>query len=270
MKEIVSKFVFVILLMFSYNILANQNINIKMLQERARDGDSNAQVTLGYYYYSGQYVKANPQKAFELFKEAAKSGNKAAYGNLGVFYQLGLNNVKPDYKKALQYFTLAANNGYPVFWSYIGIMYQKGQGVEKDINKAFKYELMSANANVAIGQFNLANLYASLKQFDKAYYWYLRSANNDFIKSIRKLAFYYEFGVGTDKNYAKAYKWFSIGKNKGDKISTNELAYLTKKMTPEEIQQGKALLQNNTTDLGVLEQADANHNAIQNAIDRLN
>lgn len=58
---------------------------------------------------------------------------------LGSMFYQGQIIKKPDFKRAVVYFTLAARNGYAPAQSKLGLLYWRGEGIEKDMNQAFKW-----------------------------------------------------------------------------------------------------------------------------------
>jgi len=59
-------------------------------------------------------------------------------------------------------------------------MYRRGQGFKRDYDKAFYWYQKSANQGYASAQLNLGNMYYAgfgvAKDFNKARYWYLKAA----------------------------------------------------------------------------------------------
>lgn len=69
-------------------------------------GDSNASVRLAIQLTSGTYIKENQDKAFSLFKSAAKQGYPMAYGLMSISYERGAG-VNKDEAKAYYWYTKA-------------------------------------------------------------------------------------------------------------------------------------------------------------------
>lgn len=63
---------------------------------------------------------------------------EAQYKLASMFYQ-GKNFKKPDFKRSVVYFSLAARNGYAPAQAKLGLLYWRGEGIEKDMNEAFKW-----------------------------------------------------------------------------------------------------------------------------------
>ncbi|MDC5928278.1 tetratricopeptide repeat protein, partial [Proteus mirabilis] len=69
------------------------------LCDKAKQGDSEAQVNLGVMYALGQGVEKDYAKAKIWYEKSASQGNSLAQHNLGVLYNYGLG-VPQDYAKA--------------------------------------------------------------------------------------------------------------------------------------------------------------------------
>ena len=58
---------------------------------------------------------------------------------LAAKYYKGEDVGKPDFRQAAVYFAKAANNGYAPAQVKLGLLYWRGEGVGKDLNKAYKW-----------------------------------------------------------------------------------------------------------------------------------
>jgi uncharacterized protein len=71
-----------------------------------------AQNELAFLYFVGHGVEQNPEKAFELFSQAAHSGLAIAQYNVGIMYYTGNGVAGVDLSKSYAWLNLAASNGY--------------------------------------------------------------------------------------------------------------------------------------------------------------
>lgn len=83
---------------------------LTVLQERASAGDAKAQNTLGKWYYTGQNVKQDYEKAAKYWALSAKQDNVDAIGNLALCYQMG-RGVKNDSVQAVKLYKKAFKAG---------------------------------------------------------------------------------------------------------------------------------------------------------------
>ena len=91
-------------------------------------------------YANGTGVDINMTKAIEYYKRAAELNNNDALFQLGIFYYLGTDDVKPNYVKAIEYWERAYKFGNDDARHELGNMFFYGyEGVEKDITRANIY-----------------------------------------------------------------------------------------------------------------------------------
>ena len=80
-------------------------------QQRAEQGDAEAQYNLGVRYHFGEGVAQDDQQAVAWFRKAAEQGHANAQLKLGVSYAQG-EGVTQDYQQAYAWLSVAAANGY--------------------------------------------------------------------------------------------------------------------------------------------------------------
>lgn len=103
----------------------------------ARHNIPEAALILGEYYYNGEILKQDLDKAYEFYELAANAGNIDAICRLGDrFYYDRYDNV--DYVQAYYYYSLGALlHDDPNCLYKLGDLYLKGNYVEKNENYAF-------------------------------------------------------------------------------------------------------------------------------------
>lgn len=112
----------------------------------------------GYYYYTGtEGYPLNYNKALECFQKAAELGVSHAMNYLGIIYKNG-DLVSQNYRLAVDWFYKAIQadpqNAHAAF--NLGRMYYDGMGVEKDMDKAYKF----CKAAVDLGLGNTHSAYS--------------------------------------------------------------------------------------------------------------
>ncbi len=90
----------------------------------------------------------------------AKQGDPEAQFSLGLRYDLG-DGVERNPKLAAEWFTMAANSGISGACLYLGIKYEFGAGVEQDKNAAEQWYQQAAHQGWPQAAFMLGNLYLS-------------------------------------------------------------------------------------------------------------
>ena len=77
------------------------------------------------------------QEAAKWVRKAAKQGNAEAQYSLGLMYNNG-DGVTQDYQEALKWYRLAAEQGHAPAQNNLGVMYINGEGVTQDYQEALK------------------------------------------------------------------------------------------------------------------------------------
>ncbi|RHZ72881.1 hypothetical protein Glove_236g22 [Diversispora epigaea] len=102
-----------------------------------------------------------------------------------------------------------------------------GIGTTKDEEKAFQWYLKSAEGGNSIGQFNLGNCYengiGTTKDEEKAFQWYLNSAEGGNNDGQYNLAHCYQHEIGTTKDEEKAFQWYLKSAEGGNCNGQNSL-----------------------------------------------
>jgi TPR repeat protein len=65
------------------------------------------------------------------------------------------------------------------------------------------------------------------EQYDEAFKWYMKAANQGFTDAEINLGIYYEDGLGVEKNIPEAIKWYAKAAEKGDTYAAEVLEELT-------------------------------------------
>lgn len=124
----------------------------------AKQNNSGALNSLGYFYNNGFGVKKNIKLAFKYYQLAAKQGHRIGIFNVGFSYMMGYAGYI-DQKKAAILFKKASDLGYIPAKVRLGYAYDVGAGVKQDKKIAFKLYKEAALKGEPNGQFNLGGLY---------------------------------------------------------------------------------------------------------------
>ena len=136
------------------------------------------------------------KEAVRLYRLSAKQGNAEAQYSLGLMYDKG-QGVPQDYKEAARLYRLSAKQGNPGALTWyrlsakqgnaeaqynLGLMYEKGQVVPKDFKEAFKWSKLAADQGNASTQNNLSYMYYKGQGVPKDYvlahmWWNIASSN---------------------------------------------------------------------------------------------
>jgi TPR repeat protein len=97
--------------LYKNNQLKNDKVAIKTLVKQANSGDVDAEFLLACAYKNGKLGKIDLDKSFFWYKKAALNGDADAMLMLGWFYYKGSYNIQVNIKKAKYWFNEAASKG---------------------------------------------------------------------------------------------------------------------------------------------------------------
>lgn len=200
------------------------SIEVRKLIDAAKKGNSEAQNTLGTFYYSGKKVKQNYEVALKWFSMAAKQKHVKAIANMGLCYQLG-HGIKQDSVMAVKLYkeSIKAGNAELVKQreenvtknksafdiNLLADIYYNGCGntVKKNNELALKYLKMAADNNSLEATVKVASIYDRAKMYAEALPYYQKAADKGDALSEYKYGDYLCNGKGTkvDKAQAAAY-----------------------------------------------------------------
>ena len=89
----------------------NYALALKLFEPLANQGNSEAQVRLGYMYLDGQGVAQDYSKAYFWFSKAADQDNAGRHERLGIYVCQRSRECPRTYKKAFQLYLQAAEKG---------------------------------------------------------------------------------------------------------------------------------------------------------------
>ena len=200
------------------------SVEVRKLIDVAKKGDSEAQNTLGTYYYSGKKVKQNYDVALKWFSMAAKQNHVKAIANMGLCYQMG-RGIKQDSLMAVKLYkeSIKAGNSELVKQREANVLKNKsafdinmladiyyngcGNTIKKNNELALKYLKMAAANNSLEATVRVATLYDQAKMYVEALPYYKKAANQGDALAEYKYGEYLCNGKGTkvDKTQAAIY-----------------------------------------------------------------
>lgn len=184
--------------------------------------------------YDKKSEKKDYERAEQLLIKEADSGNVLAIHDLGKLYstkKLGEDDEAKSYKyyeEALQGFTEIEPNGdfmFPYETVYqksvdmrsyvryrIGKMHCYGLGTQQDYEKAFEWFLKSAEEGNRFAQYSLGNLYyygnGTDKDLSQAFHWYMKSAEQGQPYAAYAAAQMYNKGESVTKDEQLAQEYY--------------------------------------------------------------
>lgn len=211
--------------------------SFKWYMMAAKAGDTDAQLNLGILYSNGQGVAQNYTEALTWYLKSAAKGNSIAQYNLGVIYSQG-KGMKVNYPEAVKWYTQAAAQGDSTAKYNLGIIYFQGvPGVKKDIATSFKWisEALEGGDEDAVDM--LAQ--PAFNKFTANFY--RKKAEQGNTAAQVKLASYYLWGRGIDKDIVRAHMWFNIASAAGGEEALNNRQTIEESMTLSQIEQAQKL-----------------------------
>lgn len=215
---------------FSWNNpVANHDETIRLLTERAENGNWGSQARLAKWYRDGYLVEKDPKKAFYWYEKAAQSKDPEAVCNLGWCYIRGFGcTANPT--KAVHYFQQAAKAGIPAAKYNLASCYERGHGIQKSLADAVALYEQAAKDDHTKAQYHLGRCYKDgiglNKDIDLAIYWYKKSAQNGYAEAQYQLGELYEQGIGLDQDSDLAYHWYKKAADQGHAAAKKRLSPL--------------------------------------------
>lgn len=155
--------------------------------------------------------EAQSDLAAKLASLAAGGNGEAAY-HLGMMHLLGLEGVAKNPQKAFDLFSQAAEAGDPLGAYRLGDYYDgEGQGVvEPDPALALRYKREAADAGYAVAQENVARLLYEAGETDAALDYLTASAKQGYQPALQALASLYGGEGKVPKNPVKVYAYVAL------------------------------------------------------------
>ena len=144
---------------------------------------------LGWLYERGLGGKKDIQKAYQLYRKAAKAGCAEAQRALGYLYDKGLG-LPRSYAKAYKWYARAALQADETSCNNIGVLYHDGKGVRHSKSLAKKWYKLAARAGSIRALSNLGIRYEDAGRLKKAVRYYRRAAeagNKYAAKQLKRL-----------------------------------------------------------------------------------
>ena len=100
---------------------------------------------------------------------------------VGMNYTYGKNGFDKNLPEGVKYLRMAAERGYAKAQNQLGYMYDNGEGVPRDMKKAFDLYMQAAVQGLARAQYNVGNKCCFGRGVDKdvnqSFIWYKKAAD---------------------------------------------------------------------------------------------
>ena len=241
------KFLAILLLIWTGIVSANVSLyergrdyyygnNIKQNFEKAKSAfehaaklnSLDAMNALGIMYISGVGVKQDDAKGVAYLKKSATLNHAKSQYDLGSMYYLGIG-VDRNLELAQQWIKKSALQGYADAQYNLSQMYKQGNGVKKNLLLANKWRIEAAKSGNSDEQFHLGVAYVEDEDYNQAYEWLIKSANQDHAKAQEKLATLLDQGVylyrfDTRESGRRSADWYQKSYDNGNLSLSYKLA----------------------------------------------
>ncbi|KAI9351864.1 hypothetical protein BD770DRAFT_445613 [Pilaira anomala] len=218
-----------------FGVPQNGKSGIYWLSLAANNGWSDAMNRLGIAYRLGTFVESNYKKAaFWFEKVAQKDDNEKGIVKDGALYLFGNKKFEVKFNIVDQNFLATMcldkndNIGSPVLCCQIQL--PDIPPILKVLQRIFIWDSLTnkKSNNVSVSQFNLAVIYIEgdkyvVKDESKFWYWLKKAIKNRHQQAHVTLGNMYESGVGIERDYKQAMKWY---KKAYDLEGKNDIATL--------------------------------------------
>ncbi len=182
------------------------------------------------------YLKGDYVTAVNEFMPLAERGDHRAMYALGSMYSAG-QGVEKNLKKAYELFYEAAKNGRVDAMYKLGLMYELGEGIKQDPKKAIRYYNKSSKKGYPLAQYRFGLMYENglgVKQnFINAYAWLVIAGHYFIFDAINSEENDYE---ESDNQKLRLLFFQQQEKERIFNDITEHLQTLRKNMSPEQIE----------------------------------
>lgn len=184
-------------------------------KKAADGGNEKALAELAQCYEYAYGVEEDAQLALKYMKASAEKGLPYAEYKTGYYYMYGLEGVPVDYKEAVDWLTKAGDDDYPYASLELGDFYLYDFGESGEQEKAYAFYEKAARqdcVNEGLG-LCLENGWGVEANEGEAFKYYLKAAEDGYIRAMFYTGLAYYFGTGVKQNYPEAFRWFNDAAN---------------------------------------------------------
>lgn len=238
-------------------MIEKNTFSISELQQKANDGDAQAQFELALCYANGTDVEKNTELAFDWHKKAAEQGHVNAEFALGLYYLLGKDQMQQT-QEIVNKWGLGHNPGEnvdPAFELAVIQFFAVKVGADDDLAFAWlkkAAEQNHAEANYWLGQCYL-NSIGTAQDYESAFGCFRIAAEQGIAESQYPLACCFFEGKGIEQNDELGLQWCEKAAERGIATAQYRLAQC--------YFDGDCVEQNNDLALSWLKKSAENHYA---------
>ncbi|MBW8874397.1 MAG: SEL1-like repeat protein [Acidobacteria bacterium] len=190
----------------------------------AKQGDTDAAMVLGFALTDGISCEPNRNRAVELIRKAAQTGDTVAMNCLGYLGEVGMET------ESAHLFRKAAERGNAQAMCNLAGCYLDGKGVEQDAATAATWYQSAAERGHVAAMNSLAILYERgrgvARDYQIALHWYKKAADNGDAQAMANLGWMHLKGNGTRQDGNAAVTWFQRAVAVGNTFGMRSLGAL--------------------------------------------
>ncbi len=177
---------------------------------------------------------------------SAEKGDPLAQANAGDMYRRG-DGVEKDFDKARAWIQKSVEQGCEQGEYGLAQLYFYGQGVEFDLSKAAQWARKAAEKGLPEAQHQLASHLETgvgeQKNEEEAFLWYQKAADQSYAYAQWALGKMFIDGRGTDKNLIDGYYWWSIATMPDVEHAKSEREKVRQHMTDSQVRIAESRIQ---------------------------
>lgn len=169
----------------------------------AERGEAEYQYTLGLYYAHGKLVPKNLEEAVKWFRKASEQGHDMSKKYLETLLMSVAQPIQDDNA------TEEVGGEDTASLLRMGNRFYEGKDVPQDYNEALKWYLRAARLGCGEAQFKAAVIYYAAHDYVESFKWFMSVAELEQHPTAQYyVGMFYHRGLGVDKSYSEAAKWY--------------------------------------------------------------
>ena len=187
------------------------------------------------------------ESALRTFTELAASGDSRGENGLGVLYLRG-QGVDRDVDRAAALFRSAADKGLRTAQKNLGELYVEGVGVERDARAALHWFRLAA----AQGEQERSSASGDVRagqgveqDHALAKEWFHKSAEQGNAEAQANIGHLYRAGYGTDRDYVLAYAWYGVSAANGFEMGPELRDSVAEMLTSSQLESARKIAPRN-------------------------
>lgn len=225
---------------YQANIKDDPKAALVFFEKGAEAGHPDCMLRAASLFMEGKGTKKNKERAVDLLKKSAETGNAQAHLYLASTI---MSEESPDIGKAYGHLLTAANSGLPLAQNELGLFYLSGKMGVADISAAISWFGRAAQAGLAAAQNNLGALHergAGVPQsYENAAKLYTLAAQQGNPSATLALARFNAGGAAMSVNKPLGWALAKLASEAGEKSADDVLKDIEKSMSKEELVKAK-------------------------------